>query len=155
MGINRRPPRIADDHRPDGSTQRWTEHCRVCQKPTRERKLYCSEHVLTTGYAQKVAAVEERARSEVAAVIANGPSAVNIEGLIVDEILAGIAEAGHVTYRRLIKNSVIYLARHDSSVADLFLERLVQEELVTVGQTKRGSIIATLTAKGWNTRHYG
>jgi len=84
-----------------------------------------------------------------------GPQAVDLEGLIVEEVLAGIAHAGEMTWRRLVKDHVLNLSKADVLTSDAYLTRLVHAGLVEVTRNKRGTDIVTLTEKGFRLKRGG
>jgi hypothetical protein len=147
------PARLSLEYRPGPSVNvRFTKKCAICKEPTRESKDYCPDHIMNVeGYALLVSDKDDEARREVNEVEEKGAEAVNPEGLVCDEILGAIAEAGKVTYRRLIKDWVLYLYNRESHIAESFLERLIAEGLVTTMPLPRGQKMAVLTEKGWDT----
>lgn len=149
------PARLSEEFRASvNDHRRWVEHCHHegCGRPTQQQKPYCTEHFMVPdSYAQRISDQEATAKSEVVAVVAEGIRAVNVNGLVVDQILMGIAESGNVTYRRLIKDKVRYIARQAPKIHEVFLERLVAEGLVTTHPLPRKQKMAALTDKGWET----
>lgn len=123
--------------------------CDVCHQPTRERKPYCSEHIMTHGdYPKSLAAVLGGVAEEIERVGKVGHKAVQLDGLVVEEILAGIAGNGRLTWLRLLKDHVAFLNNASEEVCAAYLASLTKNDLVRVTHTKRGCEVVELTTKG-------
>ena len=127
-----------------------SRHCEVegCHAPTRERKPFCSEHVLEHAYTRDLREILQQSEDELEAVRERGACAVNVDGAVVEEILAGVYLSGEKTWRRLCKDNVFYFNGETNTVMDAYLERMLEEKLVAIHCTKRGSRVVTLTQKG-------
>lgn len=125
-----------------------------CSARTREGKPFCPDHIFRINRPRSIQDMLAMSEVEIAEVKKRGAEAVNLDGLIVEELLAGIAEAGEITFRRLVKDRVFLLTHEnsDNATADSFLKRLKDEELVFVGSTNRGDNIVRLTPKGMKFR---
>jgi len=119
---------------------------------TRERKPFCPEHVLHNDYARWVASLVEAASDEAVAVVKKGPSAIDLNGLIVEEIICGIAETTEPTWAGLIKDKVTYLSTAHSSAADAYFERLTKDGYISARAhpRRREVIFVSLTEKGYD-----
>ena len=122
--------------------------CKTCGKATRERKPFCSTHVLNDGYAKRIYDIVLGVEHEIQCATKHGPSAVDVDGKVSEEILAGIASAGEVTWRRLVKDQVAFLNNVSAAVADVYLVKLRKAGLVKIHLTARNSEVVTLTRKG-------
>ena len=122
--------------------------CESCGEPTRERKPFCPEHVGLNDRAgmlfAKLAAVEK----EIESVSKGGSRLVNVKGLVVEEIMAGIAHAGQLTWVRLVKDHVPFFNGVAARTTKFYLHRLQAEELVCVEHNTRGIQIVGLTPEG-------
>lgn len=119
-----------------------------CRLHTRERKPFCPEHIMEIERPRVLSAIIEEAEVEIVKVGVEGPDAVNIDGLVVEEIMAGIVHAGTVTWRNLCKNHVNFFNRVDNSIVDHYLTRLVREGLVQMTHNRRSNKVVALTEKG-------
>jgi len=121
-----------------------------CDRFTQERKSHCSEHVLEIERPRDLRAKLDEAEAEVLRVGKKGPSAVDIDGLVVEEILAGIFSRGQVTWRRLCKDKVFFFNSNVVTQATTYhyLSRLRREGLIKVGATNRRREVVELTRKG-------
>lgn len=119
-----------------------------CAKCTREGKPYCSDHVLEVDYAKALSAKINGIEDEVRQVGVIGPRRVDINGVVVEEILAGIVHAGQITWRRLCKDHVAFFNKTEAETTDHYLTRLRAERLVTVSLNKRGVEVVELTPMG-------
>jgi len=90
----------------------------------------------------------DQAEDEVRRVGEKGPIAADLDGLVVEEILAGIASRGQVTWRRLCKDKVWFFNEVPHSTTNHYLDRLRNEGLVKVGLTARNIEVVELTSKG-------
>ena len=120
----------------------------ICGAATRERKPYCSEHVLEEPYPRRLAQIIAGAEREVANVAKRGAKAVNVDGLIVEEILDGLRTTGQITWRRLLKDRITFLNSTNEVVTGAYLQRLLAEKLVVATVNQRRATVVTLTKKG-------
>lgn len=135
-------------------------HEEGCKARTNEGKPYCPDHVLRITRAKALNDRLTLSEEEILAVMERGSEAVDLDGLIVEELLAGIDQAGKITFHRLVKDRVFLLNAHNTSradhkTADAFLKRLHDEDLVFIGLTARGTDVVTLTPKGLKVRRGG
>jgi hypothetical protein len=119
-----------------------------CSTYTRERKPFCPEHVLDAPYAKGLFDRVEGVENEIERVGEIGAEAVDMNGLVVEEILAGIAHAGQVTWRRLCKSHVAFLHSVESETTDHYRDRLNDAGLVEITRSSRGVEVVSLTPKG-------
>jgi len=117
----------------------------LCDETTREGKPYCPKHVLGCVYAESVLNKRQAAEDEVRDVAKRGVEAVNLNGLIVEEILAAI-ENKKMTFRRLVKDHVVHL--RDNKAAPHYLTALRRADLVEVELNTRKTEVVFLTDKG-------
>ena len=119
-----------------------------CNRATQERKSHCSEHVMEIARPRHLREQLDQAEDEVRRVGEKGPIAADLDGLVVEEILAGIASRGQVTWRRLCKDKVWFFNEVPHSTTNHYLDRLRNEGLVKVGLTARNIEVVELTSKG-------
>jgi hypothetical protein len=88
----------------NASDQR-TRTCSVdgCFETTRERKIYCTDHVEQQPYIQELLAQIHERESEDNKVMMEGPSAVNMGGITIKEILLLLKQRGPRTEERLTR----------------------------------------------------
>ena len=122
--------------------------CESCGKPTREHKPFCPDHVALNDRAGMLFTKLADVAMEIKAVGKEGPGLVNVNGLVVEEIMAGIAHAGQVTWKRLVKDHVPFFNGVGTKTVNAYLARLQTEELVDVDTNTRGVRIVGLTPKG-------
>jgi len=80
-----------------------TRKCAMCEETTREGKEYCTRHVENHSYIQDLMArMKERDRED-HAVMMNGSSAVNLNGITVQEIMIHLRQTGTKTVEGLAK----------------------------------------------------
>jgi hypothetical protein len=121
-----------------------------CPFFTRERKPYCPEHILTHAtYPRALASILESVEQEIETVGRCGAKAVRLTGLVVEEILAGIATHGRLTWPRLIKDHVAFLNGVPEPVSNAYLDCLKAYGLVDITQTQRGCEVVALSVKGF------
>lgn len=79
------------------------EYCRVCEKPTAERKPFCEEHLDRLPYVQKLMAeIQKRGEEEESAVKRGGHRAVDLQDSItVNDVLICLFTKGTQTVARL------------------------------------------------------
>jgi len=130
--------------------RRPTTRCAAegCNALTREQKPYCSKHILEMGRPQALAASIEAAEEEVRTVAKCGVRAVDLHGLIVEEILDTLSSGRVMTWRRLLKEHVAFLNRANPKTTDCYLRALKRAGLVEVSFNKRRNEVVTLTKKG-------
>lgn len=92
------------------SKRRAPSYCQKCGEPSREGKLYCSEHVDEIGYVQEVRTRIESREAELAAVAKAGSKAVDLEGLVVREIVGLLTAHGARSVGRLAREASIDFA---------------------------------------------
>jgi len=127
-------------------SRRCAKDC--CKNFTKERKPFCSEHILEAGYARTLFDLVESAEAEVNRVNKRGARAIQLDGLVVEEILAGIADAGEITWKRLVKERAICLQQANERASKAYLSKLQRAGLVKKRVTRRGSDIVSLTPRG-------
>lgn len=127
-----------------------TRKCKMkdCTEHTRERKPYCSTHVMEIDRPKALFAILAEVEAEIERVAVKGPSAVNILGLVVEEIMAGLAHVGSITWRRLCKNHVAFFNRVSDVTVDHYLTRLRDEGLIAALPNRRGVTVVSLTPRG-------
>lgn len=124
--------------------------CDVCGGPTRERKPYCTECVVKhASYPKALITVLEGVEEELHDVQQRGEKAVRLNGLVVEEILAGIASNGRLTWRRLLKDHVAFLNNATETVSNAYLNKLQTSGLIDVALTRRGGDVVSLSSKGF------
>ncbi len=125
-----------------------------CIARTREGKPFCPDHIFRINRPRAIQDRLAMSEAEISEVKKHGAKAVNLDGLIVEELLAGIAEAGEITFRRLVKDRVFLLTHENSDnvTADAFLKRLKDEGFIKVGSTARNDNIVKLTPEGMKVR---
>lgn len=129
-----------------------TRRCEECGAATKAGKPFCSTHVTRCDYVKVICRQISEAELEIAKVSVQGSRAVNLRGLVVHEILAGLAETGAITYRRLIKDKVNLLHRSSHQTTDAFLKRILGARLVKVTLNSRRNEVVSLTPKGLRRR---
>lgn len=117
--------------------------CEVCERPTREGKPRCSEHVEQLPHARLVAERLAADEAERAKVTARGWKAVDPRGVMVGEIVRALEELGPRTITRLQRQ--FQLA---PELAKSYVEALRRRRLVVISRTRRGKAVAQL-AEGW------
>ena len=127
-----------------------TSRCALegCNEFTRERKPYCSDHILEIDYAKALSIKVSGVEKEIERVSTVGDKAVDVTGLVVEEILAGIDHAGQVTWRRLCKDHVAFFNHVSAEITDHYLDRLRLEGLVKVTLNRRSDEVVELTSRG-------
>lgn len=120
-----------------------------CTEPTREHKPYCTTHVLNVDRAKTLRGILDDAEREIERVGLKGPKAVNMDGLVIEEILTGISHQGQVTWRRLC-NNISFLHDVKKKTSDYYLNRLKKEGLVAVFVNARFNAVVSLTPKGFH-----
>lgn len=129
-------------------------HCKVCGDATRHHKPFCSNHIMQSSYVQALCEIVTKTKQEVESVVDYGLTGVDLDGPIVKEILAGLAELKELTYRSLIKDRVVALNKVDPKVAAYYLERLHHEGLVKITRNNRRAKVVSLTPKGWKVHRH-
>jgi hypothetical protein len=122
--------------------------CEDCGKPTRERKPFCSDHIVNHGYPKHLDDVLKGVSDELKAVAKHGHRAVQLDGLVVEEILAGIASSGQLSWRRLLKDHVAFLVNEPSHVTGAYLQKLRNADLINVRPSGRKMDVVSLTEAG-------
>jgi hypothetical protein len=129
-----------------------TNECEAkgCTKRTRERKLYCPEHIMedAKGYPKMLERKLEEVAEEIKKTRAHGPRSIDPRGTVAKEILSGIALVGSITWRRLLKDHVVFLNGASAIVTRAYLDRLRQEGLIEVTSSKRQDPVVSLTPRG-------
>ena len=119
-----------------------------CTEFTRERKPVCSTHIMELERPRVLAAILAEVELEIKRVEVKGPRAVNLNGLVVEEIIAGLALVGAITWRRLCKNHVAFFNHVENETVDHYLTRLEREGLFAVARNGRNCRVVSLTPKG-------
>ena len=109
-----------------------------CSNNTREGKLYCLDHVDHQPYVQGILAKIASRERELEAVREKGWRAVDVEGIVVDDILRRLREHGARTVERLRREC---LDGEKEAVAFAYKDAMARAGLVLVGFTKRGSTV--------------
>jgi predicted transcriptional regulator len=100
-------------------------------------------------YVSHLSKIVEDAIAEVEAVASKGARAIDMRGLVVEEALSGIAEAGEITWPRLVKDKITYLNNTDPSIGLVYLEVLKEHDLVKTRLNVRRDVqVVSLTDKG-------
>ena len=124
------------------------QHCKTCGKATRERKPYCPEHIMEMAYPASRRAMLDKTEEELKKVSKVGAKAVNLEGLVVEEIMCNLAQVGRRTWRRLCKERVFFFNDTDTDTADAYLLRLKRAGYVDVWKSSRNVDVVAITPKG-------
>jgi len=103
---------------------------------------------MNDGYAKNLQEIIAGVDREIEAVAEHGFERVNINGLVCEEILAGIANAGQITWRRLVKDHVAFLNNSSSETADAYLTALHRAGLVSLDKSTRGIHVVSLSPRG-------
>ena len=125
-----------------------TRHCMDCGVATMKQKPFCTKHILLEDRAKGLRERIEGVELEISIVTEKGAKAVNVNGLVVEEILSGLLGAIQITWRRLVKDHVAFLNRIDSETCDYYLERLHSEGLIEITTNSRGSDVVVLSSTG-------
>lgn len=112
-----------------------------CGDTTREGKPYCTEHVESHPYVQFLLKRVADRDIEDEAVRMQGSSAVNIDGITVEEITLQLRTNGTRTVERLCREIAL-----DKSVIRSYIVAMKAAGLVTVSWTDRHSMAATLVS---------
>ncbi len=111
-----------------------------CWKPTNGGKEFCHRHVLLHDYARSVERQVEVALEEVERVRLKGSRAVDINGMIAQEILRLLMIEGPKTIERLGRD-ISYIT---GGTAEEYTNALHRAKLVRFSKTKRGSRVIRL-----------
>jgi len=125
-----------------------SHYCKTCGEATRERKPYCTDHILDDGYPKTLCEIIAGVDEEIKSVVESGFKKIDVNGLVCEEILAGIATAGQITWRRLVKDHVAFLNNASTETADAYLTRLQIDGLVLTDRSVRGIDVVMLSPKG-------
>jgi hypothetical protein len=91
----------------DRPVRRGPSYCQECGAPSREGKLYCSDHVEAHDYVREVRTRIESREAELAAVAERGSRAVDLEGFVVREIVGLLTAHGSRSVCRLAREASI------------------------------------------------
>lgn len=129
----------AIEHSSSGSTT--TRACLNdgCYQTTREGKPYCPDHVEDHHYVQEILGVLREREAEEDRVRKRGPSAVNPEGLTAQELVLHLSLHGSRTVERLSREFQL-----EARVMHNYVDALMQQGLVVLGRTTRGSTVVRL-----------
>ena len=119
-----------------------------CNALTKAGKSFCTEHILYVARAKDLRVRLDGVENEIERVRLKGTKAVNLDGLVVEEILVGIAHQGQVTWRRLCISHVAFFNSVKERTTNYYCERLRKEGLVKVTRNKRSNVVVSLTPKG-------
>ena len=135
-----RNPRRVEIPRPDRSQE--TRKCKICGLATREGKLYCPDHVDQHPYVRALNKQIEAKREEEYAVSNRGIEAIAEDSLTIKELLVHLQVNGSRTIERLARELML-----DTKVIAYYAQYLKEEGKVTLGSTKRGSIVVSPVMK--------
>lgn len=128
-----------------------TMRCAVpgCGESTREKKPVCSEHIFEEAYPKRLLDIIEGAEAEIKRASVRGYKEIDLDGLVVEEILAGIKSASELTWKRLVKNYVPDLNGAPERATDAYLEALKRGGLIRTRASERRDVIVSLTEAGY------
>lgn len=133
----------------DAGNRSPTRYCEVCGEHTRERKPVCPEHIFEEPYPKRLLDIIEGAEDEVKRAGLRGYKEISLDGLVVEEILAGLKANAEVTWKRLIKDHVPYLNGASEAATNAYLIALKRSGLVATRLSKRRDEIVSLSEKGY------
>ena len=125
-----------------------TVRCAVCGEYTRERKPVCPEHIFEESYPKRLLRLVEAAEDEVKRARARGAEEIDIDGLVVEEILAGLKANAELTWVRLIKDHVPFLNGEGEEVSGAYLRALKGAGLIRGRISARRVEFVSLTEAG-------
>jgi hypothetical protein len=149
-GRFRRNPRRVEIPRPDRSQE--SRKCKICGLATREGKLYCPDHVDRHSYVMELNRQIAAKKEEEDAVRDRGVEAITEDSLTIKELLVHLQVHGSRTIERLSRELML-----DTKVIAYYAQYLKEEGKVTLGVTKRGSIVVSpiRASRLRRYRHYG
>lgn len=112
-----------------------------CAATTREGKPYCPDHVGMNPHSQRVLADIQR-RADEDDQVRRGlteTSDINIHGITAQEILQSLIDHGPRTKQRLCREINL-----EPTVIDGYIAALLEQRVITVGRTSRGSTVVAL-----------
>lgn len=124
-----------------GHTHGTIRTCRTpeCGQSTREGKPFCPDHVDKHSYVQEILKILEEREAEEERVRVQGPEAVNLTGLTAQELMLHLSQHGSRTVERLSREFQL-----EAPVMHNYVSALLEEGLVIVGRTTRGSTVVRL-----------
>lgn len=125
-----------------------TTRCVVCDEHTREQKPVCPKHILEEAYPKRLVEMIARAEDEIARAGARGHKEIDLDGLVAEEILAGLKANTELTWKRLVKDHVPFLNGASERVTDAYLKALKRAGLLSCRLSKRNDEIVSLSEKG-------
>lgn len=95
--------RCSNDPDASATTYSHTRKCAACEETTREGKEYCTQHVENHSYIQDLMSRMKDREHEDHEVMMKGSSAVNLDGITVQEIMIHLRQTGTKTMEGLAK----------------------------------------------------
>ncbi len=122
-----------------------TRQCEVagCTRTTRERKPYCSAHVAQHPYVQHIMSLLDDVADEHARVLEEGPRAVDVQGITVQEIVQVLEQQGQRSVPRLAKDLNL-----DVRVMSGYVKALHLHEMVHLSLNERRTTQVSLSPVG-------
>lgn len=109
-----------------------------CKNTTRESKPFCPDHVEEHPYVAGIVAELDAREEEIALVEKDGAIGVRLAGTVVDDLLRHLDEIGARTVQRLHRERMF---KTNVAVTTIYVEAMAEAGLVTLGRTKRGSVV--------------
>lgn len=126
---------------PEGSSSRLgPRHCEApgCPHTTREGKPFCTDHVEMNPHAKKVVVgLTQQEKDDERA--ARSRRKVNTNGITATSVLQNVSYYGPRTKERLCRELNV-----DMDVLDGYVQALLKEGKISLGQTRRGSEVVSL-----------
>lgn len=126
-----------------------TRYCVVCGEHTRERKPVCPEHIFEEPYPKRLLDIIEATEDEVERAGMRGYKEISLDGLVIEEILAGLKANTELTWKRLVKDHVSYLNGASEAATNAYLIALKKSGLVVTRRSTRRDEIVSLSEKGF------
>lgn len=139
MITDRRPLMFFESSSARRGQRRPRGQCKYCKKET-HGKDECVDHLHKRPYVANLLAELAQHQKDETAIIKKGSKAVNINGMHVSEILNELRLHGSMTEERLCR-----LTNFPAAVVSACLQKLLQENMLKVGKTKRGSTVAKVS----------
>lgn len=109
-----------------------------CGNKTRESKPYCPEHVEHHPYVSELVARLTTRERELQRVARRGARAVDLDGLMAEEIMLQLELYGSRTAERLCRD-----LQQELPVIQAYFQALARHGYVVLGETSRGNCLAT------------